>query len=407
MAINTDRSTTLECQRHKFAIPPAIHYLNCAYMAPVSNAVAEAAQLAISRLRAPSLMRTSDFFEPSDAVRHLFAELIGVDDPTRIAIVPSVSYAMATLARNTTVRSGENIVVVHEQFPSNVYSWQRLCASTGAELRTVRPPSANQSRGSAWNTALLNAIDSATAVVAIPELHWTDGTKFDLERIGARARACGARFILDGTQSVGALPFDVTRSQPDAVVCAGYKWLMGPYSVGLAYFGPAYDDGIPLEENWIARLGSEDFSGLVRYREEYQPGAIRYDMGERSNFVLLPMLAAGLTQVTAWGPEAIQNHCRRVSEGAVQELTQLGCRIEDDDRRAAHLFGVRLPSGFSVVAMQTALSERGVSVSVRGSALRVSPHVYNDAADLAALVAAVRGTIDPSRPSERLPPVGR
>ena len=80
----------------------------------------------------------------------------------------------------------------------------------------------------------------------------------------------------------------------------------------------------------------------------------------------------------------------------MHELRQLGCRIEDDDRRAAHLFGVRLPAGFSVDATQTALSEHGVSISVRGSALRVSPHVYNDAADLAALVAAVRAAIDPS-----------
>ena len=386
----------MECQRHKFAIPPNVHYLNCAYMAPVSNAAAEAAQLAISRLRVPSSMQTSDFFELSDAVRRLFAQLIGVDDPTRIAIVPSVSYAMAALARNTTVRPGENIVVVHEQFPSNVYSWQRVCVSTGAELRTVRPSSTTESRGPAWNAALLSAIDSATAVVAIPQLHWTDGTRFNLEGIGARARACGARFILDGTQSVGALPFSAADSQPDAVVCAGYKWLMGPYSLGLAYFGPEYDDGIPLEENWIARLGSEDFSGLVHYSERYHPGAIRYDVGERSNFILLPMLEAGLTQVTAWGAEAIQDHCRQLSEAAVHELRQLGCRIEDDDRRAAHLFGVRLPAGFSVDATQTALSEHGVSISVRGSALRVSPHVYNDAADLAALVAAVRAAIDPS-----------
>ena len=366
-------------------------------MAPVSIDVAEAARQAINRLQIPSQLRPTDFFEQSDAVRRLFAGLIGVDDPSRIAIVPSVSYAMATLARNTTVRAGENVVIVHEQFPSNVYTWKRVCDTVGAELRTVRPPSTSHTRGSAWNAALLDAIDATTAVVTIPELHWTDGTKFDLERIGSRARKCGARFILDGTQSVGALPFSITRSQPDAVVCAGYKWLMGPYSIGVAYYGPTYEEGIPLEENWITRLGSEDFSGLVRYSEEYHPGAIRYDMGERSNFILLPMLEAGLTQMTEWGPEAIQDHCRSLSTEPVGELRQLGCWIEDDDRRAAHLFGVRLPSGFDVDAVQMALAERRVSVSMRGSALRVSPHVYNDTGDLAALVAAVRAVIDPSR----------
>ena len=392
---NVDRSTILESQQHNFAIPTNIHYLNCAYMAPISNAVADSAEQALSRLRAPNTLQPSDFFERSDVVRHLFAQLIDVDDPSRIAIIPSVSYAIAALARNTEVRPGANVVIVHEQFPSNVYTWKRVCDETGAELRIVTPSFTNDARGLAWNAALLSAIDTSTALVSIPELHWADGTMFDLERVGVRARECDARFILDGTQSIGAKPFSVTHSQPDAVVCAGYKWLMGPYSIGVAYFGPAYDDGIPLEENWITRRGSEDFSGLVSYSEDYLPGAIRYDVGERSNFILLPMLEAGLTQVLGWGPEAIQNYCRRLCAEAVRELRRLGCWVEDDDRRAAHLFGVRLPAGFDLDAIQMALSERGVSISMRGNAIRVSPHVYNDARDLAALVAATRAVIGP------------
>ena len=366
-------------------------------MAPISDAVADAADQALARLRVPSLLQPSDFFERSDTVRHLFARLIGVDDPDRIAIIPSVSYAMAALARNTAVGPDENVVIVHEQFPSNVYTWKRLCDATGAELRAVAPPAMSDVRGLAWNAALLSAIDTSTAIVTIPELHWADGTRFDLEGIGARARECGARFILDGTQSVGAQPFSVTHSQPDAVVCAGYKWLMGPYSIGVAYFGPAYDEGVPLEENWITRRGSEDFSGLVRYSEDYHSGAIRYDVGERSNFILLPMLEAGLTQVTDWGPKAIQDYCRQLGGEAVGRLRRLGCWVEDDDRRAAHMFGVRLPTGFDLDALQMALSERRVSVSMRGNAIRVSPHVYNEAGDLDALVAAVGAVIDPSR----------
>ena len=156
-------------------------------------------------------------------------------------------------------------------------------------------------------------IDEQTAVVAIPEVHWTDGTRFDLTRVGAKARACGAKLVIDATQSVGAMPFDFQGIQPDAVVCAGYKWLMGPYSIGLAYFGPAYDDGVPLEENWITRRGSQDLSSLVRYQEEYQPGAVRFDVGERSNFVLMPMLEAGLSQVLNWGPAAIQAYTAKTS----------------------------------------------------------------------------------------------
>ena len=88
-------------------------------------------------------------------------------------------------------------------------------------------------------------------------------------------------------------------------MCAGYKWLLGPYSTALAYFGPALDGGRPLEENWITRRDSGQFAELVHYRDEYQPASIRYDVGERSNFTLLPMLAAALKLVLEWTVPAI------------------------------------------------------------------------------------------------------
>ena len=361
-------------------------------MAPVSQRVADAAHAAVDRLRVPSRLGPSDFFEQSDNVRRLFAQLIG-STGERVAVVPSVSYAMSTVARNTPLATGQGVVVLDEQFPSNVYTWRRACDAAGATLKTVATPEMDDGRGRSWNQALLDAIDEQTAVVAIPELHWTDGTRFDLKRVGEKARACGARLVIDGTQSVGAVPFDIQGIQPDAVVCAGYKWLMGPYSLGLAYFGPAYDDGVPIEENWITRRGSQDLGGLVCYQEAYQPGAVRYDVGERSNFILMPMLEAGLSQVLDWGPAAIQAHCRDLISDAVPQLRDLGAWIESEQYRAAHLFGIRLPGGLDMATVQTALETHHVSVSVRGSAVRVAPHVYNDAADLRALVDTLREAV--------------
>ena len=362
-------------------------------MAPVSNAVAEAAHKAVELLRVPSRLTPSDFFDRSNNVRRLFGQLIGAEDPDRIAIVPSVSYALAAVARNTPLSDAQNVVVIQEQFPSNVYTWKRACETTGATLRTVPEPTTNAGRGHAWNDALLAAIDERTAVVTIPQLHWTDGTKYDLEAVGRRVRSFGARLIVDGTQSIGALPFDIAAIQPDAVICAGYKWLMGPYSIGVAYFGPPYDEGVPVEENWITRRGSEDFAGLVRYRDAYQPGAVRYDVGERSNFVLMPMLEAGLSQVLGWGPAAIQAYCQDLVSEPIRTLRDLGCWVETDGWRAAHLFGVRLPGTLPMKTVHAALESHNVSVSVRGKALRVAPHVYNDQSDLDALVAAIRALV--------------
>ena len=376
-----------------FSLPPELHYLNCAFMAPSSKRVVEAGRLALGRIEAPARLGVADFFEPGAHVRQLFAGLIGAAEADRVAIIPSVSYAMATIARNTPLATGQVVVVVEEQFPSVVYTWRRACRESGATLRTVSAPDTAESRAEAWNAALLDAIDDRTAVVAIPELHWTDGLRFDIDAVGARARAVGARFVIDGTQSVGALPFDVGRTRPDALVCAGYKWLTGPYSVGVAWYGPAFDGGTPLEENWITRRGSDRFNELVNYRDDYRPSAIRYDVGERSNFVLLPMLETALEQVVEWTPERIAAHTRTLTGAAVPRLRELGCRVEDDRWRAGHLLGVRLPAGVDVEQLGRGLAARQVSVSLRGGAIRVAPHLYNDAGDLDALIDVVAGAV--------------
>src|SRR5690606_40390539 len=111
-----------------------------------------------------------------DRGRALFARLINAPDPSRIALVPAASYGLATVARNTRLARGQNIVVVEEQFPSNVHVWARLCREAGGELRTVHRPEGARA-GAAWTERVLDALDAATAVVALPEVHWTDGTR--------------------------------------------------------------------------------------------------------------------------------------------------------------------------------------------------------------------------------------
>ena len=380
----------LSCQRSQFALPAKVHYLNCAYMAPLAAAVRAAGIQGIDRRAAPHLIRPEDFFDDSHHLRCLFSRLVNVPDPNRVAIVPSVSYGLANAAGNVPAAPGDNVVILEEQFPSNVYVWRRLCAERGLELRTVEAPAWDSpGRALEWNIRLLSRIDRRTAVVAVPHVHWADGTLFDLERVGERARDCGALLVVDGTQSVGALPFDVRRVRPDALVCAGYKWLLGPYSMGLAYYGPAFDQGTPIEENWITRRGSEAFAELVRYRDEYQSAAIRYDVGERSNFVLLPMLAAALELVLEWTVPAIQEYCRRLTGELTRTLRERGHWVEEPRWRGGHLFGVRVRGSVDRTRLAERLHERQVAVSFRGDAIRVAPHLYNDADDTAALLDAV------------------
>ena len=383
----------LDCRRDDFSLPDGLHYLNCAYMSPIPRVVQQAGIAGVLRKADPSAITARDFFADGERARSLFAGLIGVDDPARVAIIPAASYGIASAARNSPVARGQNVVISGEQFPSNVYSWRELCRRRGATLRTVAPPQRGPGRAQEWNARLFEAIDGETAIVALPHVHWTDGTRFDLVALAARARDVGAAVIIDGTQSVGALPFALQEIRPDALICAAYKWLLGPYSLGLAWFGPRYDGGEPLEENWIAREGSDDFRALINYTDQYQPGALRYDVGERSNFALLPMLVAGLELLSNWSPARIQQYCAALTRQALERAAELGCEVEGEAGRAAHLFGLRMPAHIDLVQLQQQLQASRVFVSLRGSALRVSPNVYNDAQDLEALLAVLESAL--------------
>ncbi len=375
----------MQCQKALFQLPEEIAYLNCAYMSPQLRRVEQVGQAQLSLKNQPFRIHPEDFFSGVQQLKERFARLVRIDDPERVAIIPSVSYGMANVAQNVQLARGQQVVVAAEQFPSNYYPWQRVAKRAGAALRVVAAP-AGERRGEAWNAALLENIDHSTAVVALSHAHWADGTRFDLAAIRRRTREVGALLVIDGTQSVGALPFDVSTLQPDALVCAGYKWLLGPYSVGVAYYGSRFDEGTPIEENWINRRDSQEFQQLVNYQERYQPGAGRFSVGEQSNFILVPMLAEALAQLLEWGVDNIQRYCRDLSAGPLRQLAELGGVVEAEDRRCGHLFGVRLPDMFDREVLKEQFAAHRVFVSLRGNAIRIAPHVYNDAADFEALL---------------------
>lgn len=374
----------LKCQKAAFSLPEGVHYLNGAYMSPLPRAVVEAGTRGIGRKSFPVDIEPSDFYTECDEVRAKFAGLVNAVQANRIALIPSASYGIATAAKNVPLTSTQNIVLLHEQFPGNLYAWRRSAAESGAEIRTIIPPTGS-SRGSGWNERILEAIDTSTAVVALPHVHWTDGTLFDLEAIGRRAREVGAATVVDATQSVGALPLDVQAVRPDAVIVATYKWLLGPYSYGLAYFGERFDGGVPIEETWIGREGSEDFQHLVDYQDEYEAGAIRYDAGERSNFTLVPMVHASLKLLLGWRVPSIQEYARALSSDLIREAMELGFTAETEAFRSGHIIGLRVPEGLDLRALKSELADRNIYVSLRGNALRVSVSVYNDEGDMRAL----------------------
>ena len=252
-------SEILPSQRHLFDVPEDIAYLNCAYMSPLLNAAAAAAEGGLRTERHPWTIVPEDFFDPAERTRENFALLIGASGED-IALTPSASFGMSTAAVNLPLEAGQNIVMLAEQYPSNVYAWQRLAAERGGEIKVVPRPEDGD-----WTAAVLETLDSATAIAALPHNHWQDGGLLDLEAIGAALRAQGAALAIDASQSLGALPLDVRRVQPDFLASCGYKWLLCPYGFSFLYVAPKWQQGRALDESWHGRAGAEDFARLADY----------------------------------------------------------------------------------------------------------------------------------------------
>ena len=380
----------MDCQKHLFSLPDDHHYLNCSYLSPLLKKVEKAGIEGVRSKRHPWHTTPEDFFHDSNQLRTLFANLIKANNSSDIALQPAVSYGLASVAKNINPKKGSKIVIAGDQFPSNVYAWKRFCKEHRCSLFQVPPPEQVKNRGKQWNKNILKAIDEDTLLVALGNVHWADGTLFDLEKIGESTQENDSYFVVDGTQSVGALPINVQKINCDALICAGYKWLMGPYAMAMSYFSPRLQDGIPLEEGWIVRKNSEDFSGLVDYVDDYQPGARRFDMGERSNFVLVPMMIAALEQILDWDPKNIRQYCKDLTADLVEQLPQFGYQIEHPDWRGHHMFGIRLPDNITIETLQQKLDEKNIHVSVRGSAVRISPNVYNDQQDVETLLSVLQ-----------------
>ncbi len=375
-------------QKHLFSLPENAHFLNAAYMSPISKNIEQAGIEALSKKSNPMLLPSSAFFEDCDEVKFLFGKLINAP-ADRIALVPSVSYGMATVAKNLATKKGlqvgQHILVVGDEFPSDVYAWGEVMAQKSLRIRTITAPDQTQDRAKVWNERILRAINSETAMVVICHVHWGDGTIFDLMAIKKACQLVNALLVIDGTQSIGALPINIAEIQPDALVCAGYKWLMGPYTCGFAYFGPFFDEGVPLEQNWINRQNSEDMANLTQYKDQYKPLAARYNMGEQSNFIANAMLKVSINQLLDWTPAAIQLYCSTIAKDAIPTIQNAGYWIEKEHARSSHLFGILPPVHISIEKITEALKENNIAVSVRAGMIRVSPHVYNTEADFEAL----------------------
>jgi selenocysteine lyase/cysteine desulfurase len=367
--------TTLTCQRDAFLIPEGVCYMNCSYMSPMLKSVEKAAIAGVHRRLEPWAISPPDFFEPAEKVRALFAALVN-GDPDGVALVPAVSYGVGIATANLPVAKGQSVVILKEQFPSNVYPWEVLTKEKGARLIRVAYPADDD-----LTSAVLACINQNTAIVSLPHIHWITGAKIDLMKVREKTRSVGAKLVVDASQSLGPASFDIAQYQPDFLVNTGYKGLLGPYGLSFLYVAPEWRSGRPLEQGWLNRVKSDDFTKLTTYQSEYRRGARRYDAGERAHPVHLGMAIAALEQLLAWGMDAVSNYNRSLVQYIMEQADSCGFAHTSAEHCSDNMLGVTLPPEVSP-ELAVALQKEKVYINIRGRSIRLAPHVYNDKTEI-------------------------
>jgi len=374
----------IKSQRQLFDIPDNIAYFNCAYNSPLL-VESKNRLLAGAEDKCHPWERTAEsFFNDAETIRNL-SSTIFYGKPDDYAVVPSASYGISTAARaiEPNLKSRDKILLMDEEFPSNVLPWQRVSKETGVQIVTVPTP-----ENSNWTQAILDKIDKTIKVVAISSCHWTNGAKIDLEEIGKACREYDCVFVVDATQTLGAMPLSVEKVKPDFMVASGYKWLLCPYGFSLLYVSERWQKARPLEETWIARENAENFATLVNYSDQYKPGARRFEVGQKCTPTIQPGAIAALEQIKNWGVPNITTALSNINNCIASHLQVLGFRLPDDAQRCPHMFGAILPKSYQGNLINE-LKKRNIFISQRGNSLRFAPHLHINDNDLDRLLNAL------------------
>jgi selenocysteine lyase/cysteine desulfurase len=377
----------LPSQRALFDIPREICYLNAASWSPLPIATQAAGRAGVARKGRPWLIDPVFPGEQHERARRAAAALINAD-PEDVALISSVSYGVASAAKLVMVPAGSRVLVLQDDHSSAVLEWTTRAGAGRFTVEVVPRPEAGD-----WTAAVLAAIERPAAppvaLASLSSVHWSDGGIIDMDRVAAALRPHGAALLVDATHAVGVVKTDVRSLDPDFLVFPTYKWLVGPYGRAFLYVAKRRQDGVPLEQTSYGRRAVSSERETYYRDVAFVAGARRFDMGERDHFISLEMASIGMELLAGWGCEAVAARLRLLTQRLADGLLDCGAAVPDAAVRSPHILSLKFPDGMPERLLERLAAEQ-VYVASRIGRLRISPHVYNDEADIDRFLAAFR-----------------
>lgn len=376
----------IEWRKEWFDIEEDATYLNTAACAAMPRVAVCAVQASLEANKFPHRMSDALFFEVSKRLRASLAMMIGAK-PEEIALTTGASTGVAAVAHLLAWKPGDEVISATGEFPLQYATWKPMEQREGVKLKIVAP-------AGRFITAddLSAAITPRTRVVSVSHVRFDDGSLLDAARLAAACHEQGAMLVLDVSQSCGAVPMDVKQLGADFLVCAGYKWLLGPYGTGFFWSKNEHLDKVrPGPFYWTAQ-DTETFSALNFIDPTPSRNAKRWDAAEASTYFNLNLSAmdAAVDLVLRMGPELVREHNRNLIQLLFDSLPEQCIPASPLDSTQRGPYGCFMgPSAQETAELYQKLQKQNVVVSMREGKIRVSPHLFNSERDIERLISII------------------
>ena len=339
-------------------------YLNTATFGQLPRRSTEAVARHFARRDEMACWDFLSWYDDMERVRQKAARLIhaNADD---IAFIANASTALGILLAGLDWRTGDRILTLEHEFPNNLYA-PGLLDRRGVEMVEC-----------SWER-FYDSVDARTRLVAISSVNYNTGFTPPLAEIARFLRDRGVLLYIDGTQSVGALQFDVGRIQPDMLAVHAYKWLISPNGAGFMYVSPQLREQLrPNVLGWRSHRDWRNVDNLHHGIPELSDAAEKYEGGSVT-FALIYAMEAAIDLILEIGPDVIEQRVLSLAEKTREIVRRHGARV---DLCGSPIVAARFENR-DVSALAKALKEQRVLVAARRGHLRVSPHFYNNEQDL-------------------------
>jgi len=354
-------------------------WLNCAHQGPLPKVAVAQVEEAISWKIAPYQMTTERFSQVPLNLKRAFGKLIGAL-PEDIILGNSASYGLHLLANGIGWKTGDEILLVEGDFPSDILPWLGL-RNKGVNIRFLKPR-----QYVIQPDELLGNITPSTRLLCTTLVHSFSGFVADAPALGEICRANGLLLVLNVSQALGAREFKVSESLADAIVGVGFKWLCGPYGTGFCWINPSLRESLQYNQAyWLTMQTADDLAkeqGIPALRDDL--GARRYDVFGTANFFNFKPLAASIEYLLAQGIQNIEAHDQRLVTRLIQALDPKKYDLlspRDGAMRSTLVFISHKEPGRNGEIYEKLRTE-SVYVAFRAGKLRFSPHLYNTETDI-------------------------